>query len=241
MRLFATIRGVIARRVLVNWRVDPEALRRMLPAPFEPLLHRGHGIAGICLIRLEQLRPSGLPRWCGLTSENAAHRIAVAWQQGGQRHEGVFIPRRDTGSRWNAFAGGRLFPGEHHRSTFTTSDTDGGVSVRVVGGDGAEVLAVAGRAAPALPATSVFASLDEASAFFRRGAKGCSVTRDPRSFDTVELDCAAWTIEPLAVDMVRSAWFDDEARFPRGSATVDCALRMRGIEHCWRGHPDVQV
>jgi hypothetical protein len=241
MRLFATIRGVIARRVLVNWRVDPDVLQRALPAPFEPLLHRGHGIAGICLIRLEQLRPSGLPRWCGLRSENAAHRIAVTWQQGGLRHEGVFIPRRDTGSAWNAFAGGRLFPGEHHHSMFTPSDSDDAVSVRVVDRGGAEVLAVAARKAPALPATSAFASLDEAATFFRRGAKGCSVTRDAHRFDTVELDCATWPVEPLAVDGVRSAWFADEARFPRGAATLDCALRMRGIEHCWRSQADVRA
>ena len=75
----------------------------------------GRGVAGICLIRLRHIRPRFVPSRFGITSENAAHRIAVVWDGGG---EGVFIPRRDTSSRLNSLAGGRLFPGVHHRSTF---------------------------------------------------------------------------------------------------------------------------
>ena len=71
-----TVRGVIDRRVLVNFRVDPERLAMVLPAPFRPQLFAGYGIAGICLIRLKQLRPRFLPAFTGLSSENAAHRIA---------------------------------------------------------------------------------------------------------------------------------------------------------------------
>ena len=51
------MRGVIDRRILANYRVDPECLQRILPAPFRPQLVDGHGIAGICLIRLKQIRP----------------------------------------------------------------------------------------------------------------------------------------------------------------------------------------
>ena len=55
------IQGVIRRRLLVNYRVSPEAIARILPAPFRPKLQRGYAIAGICLIRLEQIRPRWLP------------------------------------------------------------------------------------------------------------------------------------------------------------------------------------
>src|SRR5450631_100992 len=78
MRLPA-LEGVIDRRLLVNYRVDPEIAARWLPAPFRPQLVNGFAVAGICLIRLVKLRPVGAPRWAGLTSENAAHRIAVEW------------------------------------------------------------------------------------------------------------------------------------------------------------------
>src|SRR5271168_187944 len=113
------MRGLIKRRILVNFRADPTTVGRLLPEPFRPKLYRDHAIVGICLIRLEQIRPAGLPALVGMSSENAAHRIAVEWTgEAGKSCEGVFIPRRDTGSVVNQLAGGRIFPGEHHAATF---------------------------------------------------------------------------------------------------------------------------
>src|SRR5689334_24435689 len=111
-----TLRGVIARRILVNYRVDPDVLQKLLPPPFQPKLIAGMGMAGICLIRLTHLRPPLLPGIVGVTSENAAHRIAVRWHDATGWHEGVYIPRRDTASRFNTLVGGRLFPGYHHHA-----------------------------------------------------------------------------------------------------------------------------
>src|SRR5262245_5166815 len=78
------IRGIIERRILVNYRVDPAVLAKLLPAPFRPKLVRGHGMAGICLIRLGGIRPTFWPKGLGgIRSENAAHRTAVVWDDAG--------------------------------------------------------------------------------------------------------------------------------------------------------------
>src|ERR1700740_3560918 len=96
------IRGVIKRRMLLNYRVDASVLAAFLPPPFRPKLYRGPAIAGVCLIRMEQIRPAGCPAAFGISSENAAHRVAVTWNdKSGNEKEGVFIPRRDTGSLLN--------------------------------------------------------------------------------------------------------------------------------------------
>jgi hypothetical protein len=96
------IAGLIKRRLLVNFRAKPEVVQRILPQPFRPKLHHEYSLVGICLIRLEQIRPAGLPGLLGLSSENAAHRIAVEWTDAaGIQREGVYIPRRDTGSFLN--------------------------------------------------------------------------------------------------------------------------------------------
>jgi hypothetical protein len=71
------VHGLIERRLLVNYRVDAGVLQRQLPPPFRVDAVGGAGVAGICLIRLAQERVPGVPRWLGLRSENAAHRIAV--------------------------------------------------------------------------------------------------------------------------------------------------------------------
>src|SRR5579871_2826967 len=126
------ISGLIRRRLLVNFRVDAGVMRRFLPAPFRPKLNSGYAIAGICLIRLEQIRPKGLPSFLGMSSENAAHRVAVVWDDPklGER-EGVFIPRRDTSSWPNHIAGGRVFPGEHNLADFDVSDHDGHITMNI--------------------------------------------------------------------------------------------------------------
>ncbi len=61
------IRGIIKRRLLVNFAADPKVVQGLLPEPFRPKLHRGKSLVGICLIRLEQIRPAGLPGIFGVS------------------------------------------------------------------------------------------------------------------------------------------------------------------------------
>lgn len=233
------IRGIIDRRILVNFRIDPAPVRRLLPPPFRPKLVSGLAIAGICLIRLKSIRPKLFPLPFGIKSENAAHRIAVEWDENGEVREGVYIPRRDTDSRLNAWAGGRLFPGVHHLATFSVRESDNYYAVQLLSDDSAVSVGVAGHVTETLPATSVFQSLSEASNFFQRGSLGYSVTPDAGRFDGLELRCHHWKIEPFAVDSVQSSFFQDESVFPSGSAQFDCALLMRGLEHEWHGKGDL--
>jgi hypothetical protein len=229
------IRGVIDRRILVNYRVDPKVLARILPAPFRPKLASGWGMAGVCLIRLKHIRPRLLPSLVGITSENAAHRIAVEWDDQGERREGVFIPRRDTSSRLNTLVGGKLFPGVHHHANFQVHEKDGHYRIVLDSDDHQTHLLVAGHISAGLPDNSNFGSLAEASAFFERGSLGYSVTPTPGEFDGLELRSFSWQVQPLAVERVESSFFEDQALFPAGSVAFDCALLMRGIEHEWHG------
>lgn len=197
---FPALCGVIDRRMLVNFRVEASALARLLPQPFRPKLVQGCGIAGICLIRLRKMRPASCPARFGFTSENAAHRVAVEWMQNGLRREGVFIPRRDTSSWLNRLAGGRVFPGLHHAADFTVEETEDRFAIAMRSRDGAANLWVTARLADALPLSSLFQSLREASAFFESGAVGWSVGARPGEFDGLELRSFNWSVEPLAVE-----------------------------------------
>ena len=231
------LRGVIDRRILVNFHVDPDVIARALPAPFRPKLIRGVAMAGVCLIRLKQIRPKFLPAALGVSSENAAHRIAVEWEQDGLLHEGVYIPRRDTSSRLNALAGGRLFPGVHHHARFHVEEHDDAYCVALESDDGLTSLSVEARLTANLPRMSVFRSLREASRFFEVGSVGFSPSARAGQFDGLELRTFNWRVQPLAVDRVESSFFDDPALFPRGAAQFDCALLMRGVEHEWCEKP----
>jgi hypothetical protein len=240
MIIAPTMHGLIDRRMLVNFRVQPDVIRKILPSYFRPKLVKGWAMAGICLIRLKDIRPRHFPTLCGMTSENAAHRIAVEWDENDFTREGVFIPRRDTSSALQAFAGGRFFPGVHHIATFDVEEDSGHFQLKMCSDDGVTFVQVDAQRASKLSDTSIFESLDEASEFFARGSAGYSATRDPNCCDGLELFTSHWEVEPLDVRSVRSNFFDDLNQFPKGSIHFDCALLMRHIEHEWHVLPSIE-
>jgi len=227
------MRGVIDRRILVNYRVDPSVLAAILPPPFRPKLVQGSGIAGICLIRLAHLRPRGLPARLGVTSENAAHRIAVEWEEQGQRREGVYIPRRDSASRLNVWLGGRVVAGFHQHARFRVVERAKYFYVALDSDDRRTHVIVEGDIAEALPPTSVFQNVAEASTFFEGGSVGYSPGRGGDSLQGIRLHAFNWQVVPLAIRRVESSFFDNPQQFPPGTCTFDCALLMRGVEHAW--------
>jgi len=229
-----TITGLIDRRILINYQVDAEVLAAYLPDPFRPQLVAGKGVAGICLIRLTQIRPRGFPKGIGISSENGAHRIAVEWKENGQIKKGVYIPRRDTSNRLNALAGGRFFPGVHHHATFEVEEHDGQYQVGFKSWDGTS-LSIHATETDDWSEQSVFDSVESASLFFENGSVGYSPQRLGSAFDGLELRTVNWAVSPLSVTAVQSSFFGDEAIFPKGSVAFDNALLMRNIEHEWRG------
>lgn len=234
------LRGIIKRRMLINFRVDAAVMQRFLPAPFRPKLHQGYAIAGICLIRLEDIRPSGLPALFGFSSENAAHRIAVEWDEpSGGNSEGVFIPRRDTDSRLNHLGGGRIFPGEHYLAAFRVLDDGCHVDFTMRSHDNAVSVRVRAFDSDALPESSCFASLADSSRFFECGSIGYSPTRDARRLDGMRLTTQCWRVRALTVEQVESSFFADTSLFPVGSVEFDHALIMRDIASEWRQTADM--
>lgn len=236
------IKGVIKRRLLINFRADPVVVQRMLPNPFRPKLHNEYSLVGICLIRLEQIRPSGLPGILGVSSENAAHRVAVEWTDPvGVRREGVFIPRRDTSSILNHLVGGRLFPGEHHSANFAVQDDGGHIELSMRAVDDSVSVMLIGDDAESLPSSSCFGSLAEASSFFENGSLGYSATRDGSRLDGLILRTVVWRVRAMSVVEVQSSYFSDERRFPKGSIKFDHALIMRDVAHEWRAAEDITL
>ena len=234
------IHGVIARRVLLNFRIDPEIMARSLPPPFRPKLYDGHAVGGVCMIRFQHLRPRFVPQWLGTTSENAAHRVAVEWNDGNELREGVFIPQRNTSSRFNQTLGGRVFPGVFARSRFEVSEQRESISIRIIDEHG-DAVRFRGHPAADLASGSIFRSLDEAANFFSLGATGYSLCRDGKNFEGMELRSLSWKIAPLEVREAYSRWFANPERFPAGSVEFDCALVMRDIPHEWHSRPRIST
>ncbi|SHM82386.1 DUF2071 domain-containing protein [Mucilaginibacter sp. OK098] len=225
-----TITGIIDRRILVNFTVDPEIAKAVVPSPFKPKIVNGKAIAGICLIRLKHVRPKGLPAFTGVGSENGAHRFAVEWEEDGQLKEGVYIPRRDTSSLFNTITGGRIFPGKHYRAKFDVSEANGNYHVAFTSTDGT-IISIDATIKETFGDQSIFKDLNTASDFFKAGATGYSPNRN--QYEGLLLKTDKWVVKPLEVSNVKSSYFENEQLFPAGSVKFDNALLMENIPHEW--------
>jgi hypothetical protein len=224
------IQGVIDRRILVNFTVDPDIIQKIIPSPFRPKIYRDKAIVGICLIRLKSIRPKGLPDLISLSSENGAHRMAVEWTENGETKEGVFIPRRDTSSVFNTLAGGRIFPGRNFHARFDVKEENGHYHVAFKSSDGT-VISIDADKAESFDPQSIFQNLDNASAFFEGGEVGYSP--DGSKYEGLQLKVFNWKVEPLKVTSVQSSFFENETIFPKGAVQFDNALLMTQIKHEW--------
>ena len=88
---------------------------------------------------------------------------------------------------------------------------------------------------------SVFASVEEASRFFRCAPMGYAATPTDGVFDGVELAADGWAIQPLHLEKVRSSFFEDANRFPLGTAVPDSAFLMANLDTTWRAQPKLRA
>ena len=232
--------GTIDRRILINYQVDKEVIEKFLPKPFRPKIVKDKAIAGICLIRLKNIRPKGIPFEIGMSSENGAHRIAVEWTENEKIKEGVYIPRRDTSSRLNALVGGRIFPGMHHRADFKVQESNGTFHIEFISDDGT-YLSIDANETDQWNTHSVFDDQDCASEFFKKGSVGYSPDKIGEVFQGLELATKTWEVTPLKVTQVTSSFFEDESVFPKGSIKFDNALLMRNVEHEWKSEKEIRL
>ena len=230
-----TIHGIIDRRILINYAVDPAIAKQIVPAPFSPKIINGKAIVGICLIRLKNVRPKGLPAFLGFGSENGAHRIAVEWTEGNEQKEGVYVPRRDTSSRFNTLVGGRVFPGKHYHAKFDVKEDEQNYHVAFKSSDNTTI-SIDAQITDTFNPESVFKNLSTASDFFKAGSLGYSPNGN--KYEGLLLNTFKWEVQPLKVDKVISSFFENESIFPKGSVVYDNALLMKNIEHEWSSVED---
>lgn len=228
------LNGIIDRRILINYSVEPEVVSSLLPTHLRPLVVNGYASGGICLIRLKHIGLKYTPSIFRITSENAAYRFLVTCKDKGGWVRGVYIPRRTTDSWLNVVVAGKLFAWPHYPARFESTEDKGRYSVRMGPDDGPVELEITAHRTDDFPEHSMFRSLAEASLCFANCNLGISPATHSRSFKTICLETSTWSVAPLVVDKLCSAYFSDTRRFPKGSIAFDNALLMEGIQHAWR-------
>ncbi|GGD89688.1 DUF2071 domain-containing protein [Microbacterium murale] len=220
------VRGVQARlrrRLLLSYRLDADVARGLLPDGLRPLLVDGHAVAGVCVLGLESIRPRWVHGRWGLRSENAAHRIAVEWDDEGERRRGVYIFERHSSAWFPVLFGGRAFPGVHRKARFRVDESKDRYAV-TMDADGESLAAdveVGGEWK-----SELFPTVEDASEFYRSGLVGWSRRHDGVSLEPVTLTSTAWTVEGAHLRSLRSSFFD---ALPEGAAVFDSVVVMRDL------------
>lgn len=101
--------------VSLNYAVDVDAVRALLPRPLEPEIHEGRAWVQLLVSRLREMRPQGLPALFGVSFHQASYRVAVAYRSlsGRVRRGGYFI-RSETDHSVMRAIGNRLVEFRFH-------------------------------------------------------------------------------------------------------------------------------
>jgi hypothetical protein len=227
------LEGMIARRLLLNYRADPALVQRLIPKPLQVVVRKDAAVVGVCLIRLEHLRVKGLPPLVGMTAENMAHRVAVRFPIPEGWQDGVFIWRRHSNRCFMERLGGRLFPGVHERAGFKVMEWKHALAIAVQTKRHDADVEFAGDDTTVWQPTALFETPAEASRFFERGDCGLSCSLRGEALEGVRLRTLRWEMVPLVARSLHSTFYQGTGLFPQGSVEFDCALVMRGVPHEW--------
>jgi hypothetical protein len=228
------VEGLMARRLLLNYWLDPDVARRLVPEQFELALVNGFAVAGICLLRLEQMRPHGLPAAVGIASENMAHRVAIRYREGDAWRDGVYIWRRDTDSLLARRLGGLLFPGTFRDAEFRVREGEETLEMEVLTADGAADVRFRAVLGTEWKWSLLFARLNDVEHFFRQADRGFHCAAGGSQLEGVRLHQQRWEMTAVAVAEAHAAYFADQARFPRGTVGFDSAVLLHGVPHYWQ-------
>ncbi len=220
--------GDVECRVLLNYRVDVDALESVLPDPFHPVeVEDGMGLGGVCAASMKDARPRRTPRALGLTVDNTMHRVAVQWMEDGSRHRGSYVVRRDAAGRLKAMAESRFLPGDVGAARITTDFDveDGEYWVRA--DCDTEFIRVDAEESSEIDESSVFDSPAEVMEFFED--EEVAYAGEPGSFEVVESCAVDAELQPLEIRKARSSYFEHlGGEFDSAVAVVDCRHEVAG-------------
>lgn len=218
---------------LVNWAIDPPALRSLLPPPLEPDLHGGRAYLSVVIAHLERMRPAFLPHFLGTTYNQVVYRAIVRCR--GER--GVYFVRSDADHPLMCLAGNWLTFFRFHLSRVRLKSTNEQVTFDLWAGpsERADIRATYDLASArrVLPPTSHFATLDDAQQFLVELYQAFGVEPASGRVDRVRIRRDAWNIQ--VVDDLRGEYpfMQHHAPFTPQNAQLDSIFYVRDLPYYW--------
>ena len=225
----------------INYRVDPSALSRLLPAPLEPEIHKGHGWVQVLMSSLRDMRPPGIPSLFGTCFYQVSYRAAVRYRDalGAWRRGGYFV-RSETNHPVMRAVGNALAEFKFHdfgaAEMVMLRDGDRltvGVDPEPSFPDGRLVSVVDTRPCAGPPASSCWGSLDELHEPLVECYDALGVDAAEGHLYILTIDRDPWNARFVSARNVYSEYFDT-GPLGRGAAELDSVLHLEECRDRWR-------
>lgn len=227
------MRTTFRRCFLVNFAVDPAAMRAHLPAHLEPDLHDERAYLSVVIAEMVGMRPAFLPAVFGVTYTQVVYRAVV--RCGDER--GVTFLRSDADNRFMVAAGNALTFFRFHYASASWSVSDHSVRFRLKGDPTTPADIKAdfdiGSASTALPSTSRFSDLDTASRFltelYAAFGRKCSNGR----IEVVRINRSPWRSRVVADRSAEYQAMASGTLFTRAQVELDSVFHVEDLAYHW--------
>jgi uncharacterized protein YqjF (DUF2071 family) len=227
------MRTIFRHCILANFAIRPDTLASRLPAHLQPVVHDGWSFLSVVIAEMESMRPSFLPAAFGITYSQVVYRAVVCY--GTER--GVHFLRSDADNGLMVAAGNALTFFRFHRSDMAWSRNEAAIRFRLVPRSG-EKARIDGdydlrSSGTAMPASSRFASLDEAQHVLTELYVAFGRQRSDGMVEAVRIQRNPWRSTVVAD---RSAVYEAMSSgllFRVGEAELDSCFYVEQMNYHW--------
>ena len=231
---------VWAEAVCVNYRLDPAALRPLVPEVFDLDLYGGRAWVTLTASRLKDFGVGWVPAAVRMNFYQATYRAHVAYTDfRGRRLRGCYFVRSETNSRLMSLTANLLpeFRAHHCRTYPMLMARQGEHLLLSVDSDpdpaGKVVLVLdTARSLPGMPAGSAFASVQAAYDFLVDFYDAFSYAPDTGEVFLLQIDRGPWNVQVVEPVDYYLGFFSD-GPFPPGSAELDSVFYFRNTPYRW--------
>jgi uncharacterized protein YqjF (DUF2071 family) len=226
--------------IAVNVRLDPAALRPLIPAVFDLDLYAGHAFVSLTASRLKDFGVGWLPRALRMNFYQATYRAHVTYTDfRGRRLRGCYFIRSDTNSRLMSLTA-NLLPEfrAHHCGTFPILILRNGdylvLTVDSEADPAGKVVLVLDTTQPlnGMPPTSCFPSVEAARALLVDFYDAFSYDAETGEVLLLQIERGSWDIRIVEPVDYYLGYFA-AGPFPPDKSALDSVFYFRNVPYRW--------
>lgn len=231
---FRTVKARMLERYIFNYRMPPAELAKRLPAPWlEPQVVGGSAAVSFCILWLNRLTVAPFPALFNFTTISCAYRIGVVDTSVDPPEPSVYVTDRWADLPLVSILGPLVL-----QDTIPVIKAaighlpDGKTHLEMSYTDASPLFSAAVRPrADGTLGSSVFASVEEFTAFIKGGVSSYGASLHPGRLTKVDLYKEDVSYEPLDAsidysELVDETWSDAGLAF-------DSAVRAKGAKYVW--------